>query len=67
MSANEIAKAGGFYLEEMDMALLEKVEELTLYTIEQEKKITAQQEVLTRYEKTISSLIERLEKLEKDR
>ncbi|WP_299524788.1 hypothetical protein [Winogradskyella sp.] len=32
-------KKEGYSIQEMDVALLEKVEELTLYTIEQEKKI----------------------------
>ena len=37
-SAEEVAKEG-FYLGAMDAKLLQKIEELTLYTIEQEKKI----------------------------
>ena len=39
-SAEEVEK-NGFFLGEMDAKLLQKIEELTLYTIEQEKKIEA--------------------------
>ena len=39
-SAKEVEK-NGFFLGEMDAKLLQKIEELTLYTIEQEKKIKA--------------------------
>lgn len=43
-SAAEVAK-NGFYLGEMDAKLLQKIEELTLYTIEQDKRIkTLEQE-----------------------
>lgn len=66
-SAKEITLAKGFYLEEMDMALLEKVEELTLYTIEQEGKIKKQEEMLEEYRQKIDSLIKRMEKLERDK
>ncbi|WP_255505213.1 hypothetical protein [Algoriphagus sp. Y33] len=41
----------------MNVKLLEKVEELTLYTISQDKSIKVQQEL-------ISDLIKRIEKLE---
>ncbi|CAM1363132.1 autotransporter outer membrane beta-barrel domain-containing protein [Tenacibaculum xiamenense] len=37
-SAEEVSK-NGFYLGQMDAKLLQKIEELTLYTIQQEKKI----------------------------
>ena len=39
-STEEVEK-NGFFLGEMDAKLLQKIEELTLYTIEQEKKIEA--------------------------
>ncbi len=39
-SAKEVER-NGFFLGEMDAKLLQKIEELTLYTIEQEKKIKA--------------------------
>lgn len=50
----------GFYLGEMDAKLLQKIEELTLYTIEQEKKIEKQNEKL----KEMENLKVRLEQLE---
>jgi hypothetical protein len=40
-SAKEIEKEGGFELGTMNVKLLEKVEELTLYIIEQDKRIQA--------------------------
>ncbi|MBL6446418.1 hypothetical protein JMN32_08870, partial [Fulvivirga sp. 29W222] len=55
-SASEIAEEG-LDLGKMDATLLKKVEELTLYTIDQEKKIKEQQERLKAQE-------ERLQKLE---
>lgn len=55
-SAKQIL-AEGFELGHMDATLLSKIEELTLYTIKQQKKIDAQQKI-------IQSLVERLEKLE---
>ena len=51
----------------MDMALLKKVEELTLYTIDQEKTLKSQQERLNRQDKQIEMLMKRLEKLENDK
>ncbi|WP_440880412.1 hypothetical protein [Tenacibaculum sp. C7A-26P2] len=41
-SAKEVEQ-NGFFLGEMDAKLLQKIEELTLYTIEQEKKLVIQQ------------------------
>ena len=66
-SAEEIKAAGGFDLGNMDMALLKKVEELTLYTIDQEKTLKSQQEQLNRQDKQIEMLMKRLEKLENDK
>src|SRR5690606_38938941 len=40
-SAEEIVNNGGFELKEMNVKLLEKIEELTLYIIEQNKRIEA--------------------------
>ena len=48
----------GINLARMNGALLKKIEELTLYTIDQEQKLKVQTEL-------IQSLIKRLEKLEK--
>lgn len=59
-SADDVLK-NGFYLGEMDSKLLQKIEELTLYTIQQEKEI----EQLKKENKKLNSLSERLAKLEK--
>ncbi|MBU2997919.1 hypothetical protein KO500_15865, partial [Cellulophaga baltica] len=62
----------GFYLAEMDANLLRKIEELTLYTIQQEKKILALKKQVQTFEKlneenkNLKSLIERVTKLEKE-
>ncbi len=59
-SAKEVAK-NGILLGEMNKNLLQKIEELTLYTIQQEKEI----EKLKEKNKEIKSLSDRLAKLEK--
>ena len=73
-SAKEVEK-NGFYLGAMDAKLLQKIEELTLYTIQQEKKIKEFKKEnfkVERLEKEIRNLkkqnskIERLEKENKD-
>lgn len=38
-SAEEVKKQGGHNMTELQLKLLEKIEELTLYTLEQEKKL----------------------------
>jgi len=48
-SAKEIEK-DGFSLKEMNLALLEKVEELTLYVIEQQKEINTLKEKVSKIE-----------------
>ncbi|WP_025743441.1 hypothetical protein [Aquimarina pacifica] len=55
-SADEVIK-NGISLGEMDSKLLQKIEELTLYTIEQDEKLTSQ-------EKVNQELQNRLDKLE---
>lgn len=59
-SASQVEN-NGFYLGEMNAKLLQKIEELTLYTIEQEKKIKAQ----TKEIKELKTFEERISKLEK--
>ncbi|WP_299122847.1 hypothetical protein [uncultured Tenacibaculum sp.] len=59
-SEKEVLK-NGIYLGEMDAKLLQKIEELTLYAIQQEKKIKEQEKEL----KKLKGLSDRLEKLEK--
>ena len=62
-SAKEVEK-NGFYLGEMDAKLLQKIEELTLYTIEQEKALNAKDVKLRRLEEATEKLKERLSKIE---
>ncbi|SEC32275.1 hypothetical protein SAMN04489761_2675 [Tenacibaculum sp. MAR_2009_124] len=57
-SAKEVEK-NGFYLGEMDAKLLQKIEELTLYTIEQEKKI----EDLKKYKTQLDSQAKEIKEL----
>lgn len=66
-SAKEV-KENGIFLGEMDAKLLQKIEELTLYTIQQEKKITEQANEIKELKLLNIKLLElqkRLEKLEK--
>ncbi|WP_350288041.1 hypothetical protein [uncultured Croceitalea sp.] len=58
-SAAQVAQEKGFEVATINKALLEKVEELTLYTIAQEKKIAAQQEQLTALMTKVDQLIEK--------
>jgi hypothetical protein len=60
-SAKEVEK-NGIFLGQMDSKLLQKIEELTLYTIQQEKKIKELESLNTKFIK----LQKRLEKLEKE-
>ncbi|MGY8939075.1 MAG: hypothetical protein ACKVK4_03770 [Flavobacteriales bacterium] len=57
----------------MNAKLLQKIEELTLYTIAQEKKLTSQEKKITAQQKAINQLeslkkrFDQLEKLIKDK
>ncbi|MEO9511409.1 MAG: hypothetical protein ABJN84_00155 [Flavobacteriaceae bacterium] len=65
-SEKEVAE-NGIFLGEMDAKLLRKIEELTLYTIQQEKKIKELEEkngLLTELNKKLLELQSRLERLE---
>ncbi len=65
-SAVEVEK-NGIFLGEMDAKLLQKIEELTLYTIQQEKKISAQEATILQQQKELDklkSLAKRLAKIE---
>ena len=62
-SAKEV-EGNGIELGEMNKKLLEKIEELTLYTIEQEKKLTNQEKVNKQLELRNNDLEKRLEKIE---
>lgn len=61
-SAKEVEEKGHFSLGVMNKKLLEKVEELTLYLIDQNKKLEKQGELIRKLEKQE----ERLKKLEKE-
>jgi hypothetical protein len=60
-SAEEVAK-NGIYLGEMNSKLLQKIEELTLYLIQQNKTI----EELTKQKNTLEELLRRVEQLERE-
>lgn len=62
-SAKEVKK-NGFYLGGMDAKLLQKIEELTLYTIEQEKALHAKDVKLKKLENETEKLKERLARIE---
>ena len=63
-SAQEM-EANGIDLGQMNLKLLEKIEELTLYTLEQEVKILGQQRKLNNKDERIAQIEERLQKIEK--
>jgi microcystin-dependent protein len=54
-SAKEVKK-NGIFLGEMDSKLLQKIEELTLYTIQQQKEIIGQKQTANKQEEEIKSL-----------
>lgn len=63
---NEIQN-NGFFLGEMNSKLLQKIEELTLYTIQQEKKLNKQADKIKELKKMNSKILElqnRLKKIE---
>ncbi|MDC8100620.1 hypothetical protein [Chryseobacterium rhizosphaerae] len=62
-SAADVVK-NGINLGEMDAKLLEKIEELTLYSIEQNKKLTHEEEKNRKQQDVIDSLIQRIATLE---
>ncbi|GEM_PF-6985955 len=59
-SAKEVGKVGAINLSDLQMRLLEKVEELTLYTLQQEEELAKQRATI----KSLSYLQERLERVE---
>ncbi len=63
-SAKEVTQ-NGYSLIKMEMGLLKKVEELTLYTIDQEKKIREQNELIEELKGMLLQINSRLEKLDK--
>lgn len=72
-SAKEVEIAQGIELGEMNKKLLQKIEELTLYTLQQERQLKEQQTTLKVAEETnkkllllLSKLEQRVKKLEKE-
>ncbi|MEO1084625.1 MAG: hypothetical protein AAFY88_10305 [Acidobacteriota bacterium] len=57
-SAADISAAGGINMTELQLRLLEKVEELTLYTIAQEKLLDAQRQLLREQGESTAATIE---------
>lgn len=60
----EEVKKDGFYLAEMNAKLLQKIEELTLYTIEQEKSLDNKDSKIRNLEEKLKSQEARLKKVE---
>lgn len=61
----EEVKQRGLNLSQFQMRLLEKVEELTIYTLQQDERLNAQQEEMSRLKEQNAVLLERLAALEK--
>lgn len=64
-SAKEVEE-NGISLPEMDAALLKKMEELTLYMIQQNKQMKTQQELMQKQNEQIQKLLLEVEKLKKE-
>ena len=62
-SEAEVLK-NGFYLGEMDSKLLQKIEELTLYTIQQEKELKNQKEEIAQLKKQNKELLKLAKEIE---
>lgn len=58
----EVVKAEGYHLGEMDVKLLEKIEELTLYAIDADKKIKEQQQQINELAQLINELKQQVSK-----
>ena len=63
-SAKEVEK-NGFFLGEMDAKLLQKIEELTLYTIQQQKEIKKEKVQNKKQQKEIEELKKQNSKIDK--
>ncbi|MEO1365816.1 MAG: hypothetical protein AAFX50_01480 [Acidobacteriota bacterium] len=57
-SASDISAAGGINMTELQLRLLEKVEELTLYTLSQQKLLDAQRRLLREQSASTSATID---------
>ncbi|WP_343305737.1 hypothetical protein AAHN97_01105 [Chitinophaga niabensis] len=61
----EEVKANGLDLGETDKKLLQKIEELTLYLIGQDKQLSSQQQMILQQQKLVQALEKRVKELEK--
>jgi len=64
--SEEEAKAHGIDLAQMQVKLLQKIEELTLHQIEQQKELSAQQNQLAKQQQRLDAQATRIEQLEKE-
>jgi len=62
-SAEEVASRGGHNMTELQLTLLQKVEELTLYSIQQDKNDREQNRIIREQESRIRNLEEKVEML----
>ncbi|MEO1365815.1 MAG: hypothetical protein AAFX50_01475 [Acidobacteriota bacterium] len=65
-SASDISAAGGINMTELQLRMLEKVEELALYTIDQQKTLDRQEETIEAQAEVIRRLTERLDAMQID-
>ncbi len=63
-SAKEVAE-NGIDVASMDATLLQKIEELTLYTIEQEKQLKTQSEIIEKQQALLEQLVKEVAELKK--
>ncbi|WP_268225627.1 hypothetical protein [Sinomicrobium oceani] len=64
-SAKEVEE-NGIFLGEMDAKLLQKIEELTLYTIQQEKQLHDQEKLIITQQKQIEGILEENQQFRKE-
>ncbi|HZP59197.1 MAG TPA: hypothetical protein VFB27_02655 [Opitutaceae bacterium] len=64
--SEEEAKVHGIDLAQMQVKLLQKIEELTLHQIEQQKELSAQQSQLANQQRRLDAQATRIEQLEKE-
>ncbi|MEO1084626.1 MAG: hypothetical protein AAFY88_10310, partial [Acidobacteriota bacterium] len=65
-SASDISEAGGINMTELQLRMLEKVEELALYTIDQQKTLDSQAATIEAQAEVIRRLTERLDAMQID-
>ncbi len=67
MPSEAEVKAQGYSVHDINKKLLQKIEELTLYTIQQEDKLKAQEALLKAQQEQFNSLEQRIKLLEEDK